>query len=128
MVKRGRPVLSIPVEDIIADYKSGLSLMDIAGKYSISDMTVYNRLKKAGVETRPRYRQENRRVRSRLKPEDKSQFTADVELYLYDGKNAYEISVYTGISIKDVITEVKRQERRKCLSSTKTQSDKPTNQ
>jgi len=125
---RGRPPIQddkLPIDKIINDYtKLGLSLMDIAAKYGCSDMTVYNRLKNAGVTTRSRYRQENKRIRARLRPENEEQFRKDVALHLYEKRNPYEISMYTRVSIKDVIKEVNRQ----CSQSKKNQSDEHTMQ
>lgn len=45
--------IKLPVDQIVADYESGLSCQKIADKYGVSHPTIRKRLKEAGVQIRP---------------------------------------------------------------------------
>ena len=48
--------IKLPVDQIVADYESGLSCHKIADKYAVCFMTIKRRLKEAGVQIRPHAR------------------------------------------------------------------------
>ena len=48
--------INLPVDQIVADYESGLSCHKIADKHDVCFMTIKRRLKKAGVQLRPHAR------------------------------------------------------------------------
>ena len=48
------PVLELPIEKVISEYEEGHSLLEIAEKYQVHYTTVKNRLKKLGIEIRPK--------------------------------------------------------------------------
>lgn len=94
---------------IIAEYLSGMTLMELAAKYNTCDMTIHNRLKEAGIPSRPRHRRYGRKVQPRLGEESDTDFEERVNSRRAMGLNDYEISRFMNISVKDVM-KVKKHE------------------
>jgi hypothetical protein len=107
---RGRPRVKLDIKDLITDYLSGMSLMDLAGKYGVSDMTIHNRLKATGIPTRPPHRRLKKEGKVRVKdPLNDKEFIERVTMYKSEcGFNDYQISHYMQTSVKDIMMVTRR--------------------
>ena len=98
----GRKPIKLPMTEIMNEYLSGLSLMDLAAKYGVSDMTIYNRLSEAGIPLRAKNRRYGKKISPRLKDKDKD-IAAKVKEYVAMGMDAYTISRMADVSVRDVM-------------------------
>lgn len=107
---RGRPKIQIDTKELVKDYLSGLSLMDLAGKYGVSDMTIHNRLKMTGIPTRPPHRRLRKEGKIRIPdPLNDKEFVERVSMYKTEcGFNDFQISHYMQVSVKDIMKVTRR--------------------
>lgn len=75
----------IPINDMVADYKSGMSMREVGEKYGVSAATIHHRLKKEGVELNDLkiYWTEERKAVQKKKAND-----GEIGVHLH-GRNGY---------------------------------------
>lgn len=110
---RGRPKIQLDMKSVVTDYLSGMSLLDLAAKYGVSDMTIHNRLKSAGIPTRPPHRRLKKVGKSRIPdPLNDADFVERVTLYKNEcGFDDYQIAHRMQVSIKDIMKVTRRKNK-----------------